>query len=278
MAKQRNEDLQTVEGFGREWTAFSQAALDPAERQELFAKYFCLIDWSHRPHRALDMGCGSGRWSVAVAPLVDELVLADASPAALDVARRNVRAPNTRFVESTPETLPFPDQHFDLIFSLGVLHHLPDTAGAIRSLARKLAPGGTLLLYLYYAFDNRPMWFRRLWTVSDVARRLITRLPFPVRRGIAEVMAACIYWPLARFAKYVPVGPSWPLYFYAERSFYVMRTDALDRFGTKLEQRFTRRQIAEMLTAAGLDEVRFGDLDPYWLCTARKPRVKDLLG
>ena len=74
-----------------------------------------------------------------LAPLVGELVAADASPEALEVAKRNVRAPNVSFVECSPETLPFPDGHFDFIFSLGVLHHLPDTEAVIRRLARLIA-------------------------------------------------------------------------------------------------------------------------------------------
>jgi len=265
MADASNVDRETVKGFGREWSTFTQCALADSERKELFDRYFCLIDWSQKPRRCLDMGCGSGRWAVLAAPLVDELVAADASREALEVARRNVRAHNVSFVECRPENLPFPDGHFDLIFSLGVLHHLPDTAGAIRSLARKLRPGGTLLLYLYYAFDTRPAWFRALWKVSDRARRLITRAPFPVRYALSQVIAVLVYWPLARAAKYLPLPDSWPLQFYAERSFYTMRTDALDRFETMLEKRFTRPQVTAMMDSAGLTDIRFSDAAPYWV-------------
>ncbi len=271
MQKAANLDAETVKGFGQEWTAFNQEALSDSERQELFCKYFSLIDWTTKPKRALDMGCGSGRWDVLAAPRVEELVAADASPDALQVARRNVTASNASFVQCTPDTLPFPDGHFDLIFSLGVLHHLPDTAAAICSLGKKLSPGGTLLLYLYYAFDNRPLWFRALWRISDVVRRCISALPFFLRYALSQVIALAVYWPLARSAKYLPVPSSWPLRFYADRSLYVMRTDALDRFGTKLEQRFTRKEIATMLESAGLRDVQFSDSMPYWVCKASKP-------
>jgi SAM-dependent methyltransferase len=271
MTKPTNIDTETVRGFGQEWSTFSQESLGHAERAELFGKYFSLIDWSKRPKRALDMGCGSGRWDVLAAPLVDELVAADASSEALLVARRNIEAPNVSFVECTPDTVPFPNGYFDLIFSLGVLHHVPETAGAIRSLVGKLCPGGTLLLYLYYAFDNRPTWFRAIWKVTDLVRRLISSLPFSVRYVLSQLIALCVYWPLARTAKYFSVSDSWPLRFYAERSFYVMRTDALDRFGTKLEKRFTKQQIAEMLNSAGLEDTHFSGSAPYWLCKATKP-------
>lgn len=266
-----NVDPRTVEGFGQEWSRFTQEELSNGERIELFHKFFPLIDWTHKFDKVLDFGCGSGRWDIVLAPFVGELIAADASAKALAVARQNVRAPNVSFVECTPETLPFPDAHFELIVSVGVLHHLPDTAGAIRCLAQKLCSGGTLLLYLYYAFDNRPAWFRTLWRLSDFARKMISRLPFSARYLISQIIAFCVYWPLARAARYFPVPESWPLKFYAHRSFYYMRTDALDRFGTRLEKRFTRAQITEMLQSAGLRQIRFSDSMPYWVCTAIKP-------
>ncbi len=266
-----NVDVETIKGFGQEWSAFPQTELNQVERAEVFRKYFSLIDWSKKPRRALDMGCGSGRWAVLVAPLVGELVAADASREALGVAQRNIQASNVSFVESTPETLPYPDGYFDFIFSLGVLHHVPDTAGAIGSLVKKLCPGGTLLLYLFYAFDSRPRWFKAIWRVSDLVRGVISKLPFVFRYWLSQIIAICVYWPLARTAKYLPVPDTWPLKFYADRSFYVMRTDALDRFGTRLEKRFTREQIVQMLQSAGLTEIRFSDSFPYWVCSAMKP-------
>src|ERR1700722_2694617 len=271
MVKPANLDAATVEGFGKEWGKFTQRGLSTAERQQLFAKYFSLIDWTRKPKKALDMGCGSGRWDVLVAPLVDELVAADASSEALEVAKLNLRAPNASFVKCSPETLPYPDGHFDFIFSLGVLHHLPDTQAAINSLVCKLAPAGRLLLYLYYAFENRPVWFRCIWKLTDLLRRCISRLPFFLRYSLSQIMALFVYWPLARIAKYLPVPAGLPLKFYADRSFYVMRTDALDRFGTKLEKRFTKQQIIAMLEAVHLEDIRFSDCAPYWVCVASKP-------
>jgi len=266
-----NVDPKTVEGFGQEWSRFTQKELSNSERVELFHKFFSPIDWTRKFSKAMDLGCGSGRWDIMVAPLVGELVAADASREALAVARRNVHAPNVSFVECTAETLPFPDGHFDLIFSIGVLHHVPNTEGAIRSLVEKLCPGGTLLLYLYYAFDNRPTWFRALWRLSDLIRRVISKFPFWARYAASQVIAFTLYWPLARTARYLPVPDSWPLKFYANRSFYYMRTDALDRFGTRLEKRFTRAQIQNMLESAGLIDVRFSSSAPYWVCAANKP-------
>ena len=49
-----------------------------------------------------------------------------------------------------------------------------------------------------------------------------------------------------------------------------MRTDALDRFGTALEQRFTRQQIQVMMEAAGLERIQFSDLMPFWCAVGFK--------
>jgi hypothetical protein len=61
-----------------------------------------------------------------------------------------------------------------------------------------------------------------------------------------------------------------PLSWYADKSFYVMRTDAYDRFCTRLEKRFTRAQIEQMLVRAGLEKVSFSDVPPYWCAVGLK--------
>jgi hypothetical protein len=61
-----------------------------------------------------------------------------------------------------------------------------------------------------------------------------------------------------------------PLSAYREASFYTMRTDALDRFGTRLEHRFTREQIRQMMEQSGLDDIRFHERVPYWIACGRR--------
>jgi hypothetical protein len=88
------------------------------------------------------------------------------------------------------------------------------------------------------------------------------------------VLAAGVYWPLARAARTVEkLGvdvSGMPLSIYRHHSLYVMRNDALDRFGTQLEQRFTRSQIEEMMQNAGLENIRFHDGMPFWCAVGIK--------
>jgi len=197
------------------------------------------------------------------------------APTALEVARQNLAPyPNINLILGSAGDLPFPDNSLDFAYSLGVLHHVPDTAGALREIARVLKPGAPFLVYLYYAFDNRPFWFRRLWQITDLLRRGIAQLPYPLKHLIAEGLALLVYWPLARTAhlleKIDKLPPHFPLAQYRHRSFYIMRNDALDRFGTRLEKRYTRQQIQTLLQEAGFTHIRFSEEEPFWCAVAHK--------
>jgi ubiquinone/menaquinone biosynthesis C-methylase UbiE len=273
--KSVNLDEDVVEEFGLEWTRFDQSALSDEELGLMFAAYFHIFPWNSLPShsKGVDIGCGSGRWAKLVAPRVGHLHLADPSIAALNVARRNLAAaPNVSFLNVSADRLPFDKASLDFAYALGVLHHVPDTAQAIESIAGLLKSGAPFLIYLYYKFDQRPLWFKALWKISDFIRRGVSLLPGALKNVVAEALALLIYWPLARtaraLARMTMLPKSWPLSSYRDHSFYVMRNDALDRFGTRLEHRFTKEQIRQMLEAAGFEKIAFSDQPPYWCAVA----------
>ena len=272
-----NLDTEVARGFGDEWTRFDQTALSAEDRARIWHDYFDLFPWETLPADAcgIDVGCGSGRWAALVAPKVGHLLCVDASVDALEVARGNLAAlPNVQLLEASVDSLPVKDASQDFIYSLGVLHHVPDTAAAVRSVAAKLKPGAPLLLYLYYNFENRPAWFRALWRTSEFVRAAVSRSPHGARYVVSQILATCIYWPFARTARLAERGgravDSWPLAYYRDKGLYVMRTDALDRFGTRLEQRFSRADIVAMLRAAGCVDPVFSTHAPYWVVVARR--------
>ena len=272
-----NIDPKTVAGFGEEWAAFDQRALDAAEWQRLFNAYFSTFPFDLLPVGAegFDLGCGSGRWAAGVAPRVGKLHCIDPSAKALNVARKALAAfPNVDFHLAGADSVPLANSSQDFGYSLGVLHHIPDTRAALQSCVDKLKPGAPFLLYLYYALDNRSAWFRALWSASNQLRKVISRLPFGPRKLITSAIAATVYLPLATIARAGEKAgfdvARLPLSFYRNASFYTMRTDALDRFGTRLEHRFTRSQIAAMMTACGLTDIVFLDGEPYWVACGIK--------
>jgi len=273
----QNLDAATVEGFGDEWSTFDQSEVPAAELDRTFRAYFQVFPWDELPPAAagFDLGCGSGRWAWFVAPRVGLLHCIDASESALDVARRRLRdVPNCELHLASVDALPLADGSMDFGYSLGVLHHVPDTAAAIASAVRALKPGAPLLLYLYYAMENRPWWYRGLWRLSDWARHRLAALPHRAKLVCTTVIAATVYLPLARTARAFErrgrAVEDFPLGFYRHRSFYTLRTDAYDRFSTRLEQRFNADEIRSMMQAAGLEDIVFSPQPPFWCAVGRR--------
>ena len=280
VSRQRNDDNfdpATVAGFGAEWSAFDQSRLSGREYDELFDSYFAVFPFETLPPAAegFDLGCGSGRWAARVAERVGLLHCIDPSAEALEVARGRLgRRSNVRFHLATASSIPLAESSQDFGYSLGVLHHVPDPGRALRDCVKLLKPGAPFLLYLYYALDNRPAWFRILWKATNAGRKAISRLPFALKRLTTDAIAVGIYWPAAKVAALgealgADVG-NFPLSAYRRSSLYTMRTDALDRFGTRLEHRFTRAEIELMMHEAGLIDIRFSERVPYWTAVGRR--------
>jgi len=276
-----NKDGKVVQGFGEEWKKFDQSSGSVQEDLKIeFEQYFSNFPWSilSPDSTGIDIGCGSGRWAKFVAPKVGTLHCCDPAKEALEVAKRNLKdLPNCKFHLVSVDEIPFEKSTMDFGYSLGVLHHIPDTRSGLRDAVSLLKPGAPFLLYLYYSFDNRPTWFKTLHTISEGGRKIISRLPFKPRFVVSQIIAALVYLPLARmsyiFEKLGFNVERFPLSAYRDRSFYLMRTDALDRFGTQLEQRFSRKQIQEMMSEAGLVDIKFRNGTPYWCATGIKATV-----
>jgi ubiquinone/menaquinone biosynthesis C-methylase UbiE len=266
----KNADSKTVASFGDEWTRFDQSKLSENEHRELFDKYFSLFPWEvlTEDAKGFDLGCGSGRWAKLVAPRVGHLYCIDPS-SALDVARKNLsHLSNCVFYNVAVDAIPLQDSSMDFCYSLGVLHHVPDTEAGIKACVDKLKVGAPFLIYLYYAFDNRPWWFIAIWRLSDGLRKVISILPNGLRFFTSQIIALLIYFPLAKTSRLLEnIGVNinnFPLSGYRNCSFYTMCTDALDRFGTRLEKRFKKDQVLSMMEKAGLERIKFSKNMPFW--------------
>ncbi|WP_443645060.1 class I SAM-dependent methyltransferase [Candidatus Ponderosibacter sp. Uisw_141_02] len=269
-------DDKVIKDFGDEWKEYDYRGFDNEKLFENFKQYFSIFPWHKlaKNSEGFDMGCGSGRWAKLVAPRVGKLNCVEPS-AAIEVAKNNLQGlKNIHFYNQTSKNCTIEDSSQDFGYCLGVLHHITDTEGALMDCARLLKPKAPLLLYIYYNFENRPFWFKAIWKCSDILRRLISIFPFKLKKFICEIIALLVYWPLARLA-YLTEKLGFdhdlvPLADYRKKPFYQMRNDALDRFGTRLEKRFSKRQITDMLLAAGFSDVTFSNQTPYWCCVAVK--------
>jgi len=126
----------------------------------------------------------------------------DASAAALDVARQVLAdQPNVEFHLENLSNMSLDASSCDFGYSLGVLHHIPDTEHALRSCVAKLKPGAPFLVYLYYDLEGAGVLRRGLFKVVTGARWLTARIPYRLRIVVTDALAMFVYLPLARVAR-----------------------------------------------------------------------------
>ena len=274
----KNLDRKTVQSFGDEWLHFDQTGMENDEAYKIFKNYFSIFPFNKlsKKSEGFDMGCGSGRWAKFIAPKVGLLHCIDPSDA-IKVAQKNLKKfKNIYYYKKSLDKNNLKEKSQDFGYSLGVLHHVPNTKLAINSCVKLLKPGAPFLLYIYYSFDNRPIWFKLLWLISNYMRLIVQRLPKFLKFLICDIIAIFIYYPLARFLLLIEnLGfglKNFPLYFYRSKSFYVMRTDSRDRFGTPLEKRFTKKEIFKMMEMSGLEKIKFKNSIPFWTAIGFKKK------
>jgi SAM-dependent methyltransferase len=245
-----------------------------------FLAYCTPIDLSQfnaKSSVAADFGAGSGRWASRLLPYFSLVYAIEPSDGATRVLKKKFsKESRMKILQETVGANSIHAESLDLGMSLGVLHHIPDTGLAIRDVASKIKSGGFFLCYLYYNLENKPVFYRGLFWASNSLRWVISRLPYAMRRLIAQMIAGAIYLPLARTARILGnIGRdvlNFPLHHYANMPFVMLQNDALDRFGTRLEQRFSKKEIREMLGEAGFDlsTLKFSDVEPFWTFSVKK--------
>ena len=273
----KNIDKKTVEDFGEEWNKYNQSSIPDEELKKSWNQYFDMFSFEELSNdsEGFDMGCGSGRWAKFVANKVHLLNCIDPSEKALNVAKRNLsNFSNIRYFNASVNDNILKENSQDFGYCLGVLHHIPDTLEGIKACAKLLKKNAPFLLYLYYNFENRSSFFKLIWRLSDFIRKIISSLSPKTKIFLTSIIAYLIYYPLARFAfiseKLGIDVSNFPLSDYRNKSFYFMKTDALDRFGTRLEKRFSKDEIKRMLQEAGFRDIRFSKNMPFWVSISRK--------
>ncbi|HEX8747865.1 MAG TPA: methyltransferase domain-containing protein [Pyrinomonadaceae bacterium] len=258
LSKQR----ETARSFGYEWQAFSEIL--PEDYEKNFRWYFERFSPDDfKGKRVLDAGCGTGRHTYYTSKTAREVIAMDLSQA-IEVAARNNRAhANAHFVQADIYRPPFPPDSFDFIYSLGVLHHLPDPEKGFRSLLKLLRRGGFMNIYLYWNLEGEAAWRRVLLGVVTGARRITTRMPHKLLKKVSWVLAAgfevAFVTPariLGRFDSTQKLADRVPLGHYRKYSFRVLHTDQFDRFSAPIENRYGSAEVAAWFERAGLTDVK----------------------
>ena len=265
-----------INNFGKEWKSFKQDK-NIHDLNLIFDNYFNIFPFHiiDKNSVGVDIGCGTGRWAEYILPKVKKLYLVEPSLDALNIAKKRlINVEKCVFINSDANNLEMIKNPLDFAYSLGVLHHIKDTLKSIKTCSDKLKKGAPFLIYLYYNFENRGLLFVTIWKISNYFRIFISRLPFFIKKRITDFIALTIYLPLKYmyiFFEFMKFNVSFmPLYFYKNKSFYTMRTDSLDRFGTIIEKRFSKKDISKLLESAGFEKIGFSKQEPYWTAICYK--------
>jgi 2-polyprenyl-3-methyl-5-hydroxy-6-metoxy-1,4-benzoquinol methylase len=198
--------------------------------------------------RALDAGCGSGRWTYALAELGADVASFDLTAGGVKAAHENLGSrDNVSICQANLFRPPFADESFDFVMSWGVLHHTPDTRAAFERLVPLVKPGGTLYVMVY----EKTRRLRLFGT--EVVRQVLRRLPDERRyeacgrlvvrnRTVARVLD-----PLVTIAPYDPET--------AEVDPKTLQFGLYDAYSPRYNHVHRRDEVAGWFEQAGFDDV-----------------------
>jgi SAM-dependent methyltransferase len=265
--------VETARSFGFEWSRFPEMR---AEWESNFWDYMSPhTPESFRGKRVLDAGCGGGRHAYYAAKNGAEVWAVDIGSAVEVAKANNQNLDNVRVAQADIHHLPFEPESFDLVYSIGVLHHLSDPESAFRNLLRYVKPGGWIHIYLYWRPENQPVK-RALLSLVRAARRITTRIPHRLLYGLSYPVAAVAFagfvlpYQLLLAAGLNGIAERMPMKQYAKYPFRVCVNDQFDRLSAPIEFRYARDEVEGWMWRAGLEEIiirpNYG-----WCATGRKP-------
>ena len=189
--------------FGFQWNLFRKEQLDSYNGTSLSGTRFWLeTDWDRDELKGkwvLDAGCGAGRFLDVASGTEGEIVGIDIS-SAVDAARASLEErQNVHLIQASIYDLPFSDETFDFVYSIGVIQHTPDPAASLRAVAAKLKPGGKFSVTIY----PRKPWtklFSKYW-IRPLTRRMRKEKLLSIIQGVMPVM-----FPLTNFLFGLPLA------------------------------------------------------------------------
>lgn len=252
----------STERFGYEWHRYAEM------RPEYEAQFRCWTvhlqpdDW--RGLTFLDVGCGMGRnsyWPMVYGAKAGLAI--DLDERSLAAARRTLSAfPAVRVERRSAYEIGCQDA-FDLVFSIGVIHHLAEPERAINAMVRAAKPGGRVLIWVYGREGNRLL----LSMLNPLRRVLFARLPVPLVHHLSLYPTA-ILWLALR------LGLARTAYLAMVRrfSFSHLRSIAFDQMLPRIAHYWERETVERLLREQGLMNVQVATVnDISWSAIGTKP-------
>lgn len=237
----------------REWAWQWEKVYD--DNQWLFT------EWIHpqnpeffRGKTVLDCGCGGGQHVNFVAPYAASVTGVDLN--ALSSARRNnENVRNAELIEADIATMDLKRQ-FDVVYSIGVLHHTDDPDASFANIARHCRPGGRVIIWVYSREGNA----LNRWLLEPIKTLFIRWLPRPIVWGLAHALTALVYIPV--YSIYLLPLPFLPFYEYFDNwrrlSYRRNLLNVFDKLNAPQTWFISRAQIARWFN--GFDDVH---ISPY---------------
>ena len=246
--------------FGFQWHRYQRTQLDHDEVRESESHF--LAKTALRPEDlkgklVLDVGCGMGRFAEVATRWGARVVGVDLSAAA-EVAAKNLAERDFVAFQADVFALPFALESFDIIYSIGVLHHTPDCEAAVKTLDKYLKPGGLLVVWLYSGYNK---WYR----FSDFWRRYTHKMKPETLHGILKV-AVPLFYNLEQGLKRVPLVGR-PVAGLVHHVFPVNRQknpevrmlDTFDWYSPTYQSKHTYEQVFKWYAAMRMEDMRVGD-------------------
>ncbi len=249
--------------FGFQWHRYQKTQLDSDKDQLRESERHFLAKTALHPadvkgKLVLDVGCGMGRFAEVATRWGARVVGVDLSAAA-EVAARNLVDRDFVAFQSDVFALPFAPESFDVIYSIGVLHHTPDCEAAVKTLDKYLKPGGLLVVWLYSGYNK---WYR----FSDFWRRYTHKMKPETLHGMLK-FAVPFFYNLNQGLQHVPLVGS-PLAGAIHHVFPVNRQkdpearmlDTFDWYSPKYQSKHTYEQVFKWYEAMGMEDMRVGEI------------------
>lgn len=196
----------------------------------------------------VDAGCGTGRNSLWLHKKGAKKVLAfDVEPSTVQVASRNLE--NYKNIEVSQMSIynaSLPDTNLaDIVFSIGVIHHLADPTAALLNLFNLLKPNGVLVIWVYGKEGNK--WL--LWFLEPV-RKITRHIPMPILNSLSNILA----FPLFTYL-HMPLPKSTYLKLISTFRYWHLKSIVLDQLLPNIANYWTQEEVRELLQVAGFRNI-----------------------